>query len=209
MRTALPNFRGQRALVLHWKDKNRVTLVRQLETLGLKVEVLWPADGVSANGSDVIFFDADQGHDGLFDWPPDQPPIPLIALMGSEAPGRIEWTLSRAPSAYLVKPVGSTGVFSALAIAFHTFETRKQFKDAIVELTRRTKSRPIVFKAILSVMAHFGIGDDEAYRLLRAESMSQRVSIEDLSEHIASNVGVEWDRLAIRNKGNLRQVNRR
>ena len=65
-----------------------------------------------------------------------------------------------------------------------------------------------VFKAILSVMAHFGIGDDEAYRLLRAESMSQRISIESLSEHIASNAEVEWDRLAIRNKGNLRQVNR-
>ena len=209
MRTALPNFRGQRALVLHWKDKNRVTLVRQLNTLGLKVEVLWPADGVSANGYDVIFFDADQGYDGLFDWPPDQPPIPLIALMGSEAPGRIEWTLSCAPSAYLVKPIGSTGVFSALAIAFHTFETRKQLKDTIADLTHRTKSRSIVFKAVLSVMSHFGVGDDEAYQLLRAESMNQRVSIEDLSELITRNGKIEWSRLATRTKEDSRQVNRR
>lgn len=209
MRTALPNFRGQRALVLHWKDKNRVTLVRQLETLGLEVEVLWPADGVSAIGYDVIFFDADQGYDGLFAWPSDQPPIPLIALMGSEAPGRIEWALSCAPSAYLVKPMGSTGVFSALAIAFHAFETRKQLKDAIAELTHRTKSRSIVFKAVLSVMAHFGVGDDEAYRLLRAESMNQRVSIEDLSELITKNGKYQWNRLATRTEENSRQVNRR
>ncbi len=209
MRAALPNFRGQRALVLHWKDNNRVTLVRQLETLGLKVDVLWPADDVSANGYDVIFFDADQGYDGLFDWPPGQPPIPLIAIMGSEAPGRIEWTLSRAPSAYLVKPIGSTGVFSTLAIAFHTFGTTKELKDAIAELTRRAKARSIVFKAILSVMAHFGIGDDEAYRLLRAESMNQRISIEKLSELIASNSEIELNRLAITNKESLRQVNRR
>ena len=76
MRTALPNFRGQRALVLHWKDNNRVTLVRQLEALGLEVDVQWPADTASADGYDVIFFDADQGYDGLFDWPPGQPPIP-------------------------------------------------------------------------------------------------------------------------------------
>ena len=209
MRTALPNFRGQRALVLHWEDNNRVTLVRQLEALGLKVDVLWPADGVSATGYDIIFFDADQGYDGLFHWPPGQPPIPLIAMMGSEAPGRIEWTLSRAPAAYLVKPIGSTGVFSALAIAFHAFETTKELKDTIAELTRRAKARPIVFKAILSVMAHFGIGDDEAYQLLRAESMNQRVSIEDLSELVASNGEIELNRLAIRNKGSLRQVNRR
>lgn len=209
MRTALPNFRGQRALVLHWKDNNRVTLVRQLEALGLEVDVQWPADAVSANGYDVIFFDADQGYDGLFDWPPGQPPIPLIAMMGSEAPGRIEWTLSRAPSAYLVKPIGSTGVFSALAIAFHTFETGKDLGDAVAELTRRAKARSTVFKAILSVMAHFGIDDDEAYRLLRAESMNQRVSVEDLSEMIARNGETELNRLAVRNKGSLRQVNRR
>lgn len=170
---------------------------------------LWPADTVSADGYDVIFFDADQGYDGLFDWPPGQPPIPLIAMMGSEAPGRIEWTLSRAPSAYLVKPIGSTGVFSALAIAFHTFETGKELGDSVAELTRRAKARSIVFKAILSVMAHFGIDDDEAYRLLRAESMNQRVSVEDLSELIARNGETELNRLAIRNKGSLRQVNRR
>lgn len=209
MRTALPNFRGQRALVLHWEDNNRHTLARLLESLGLKVEVRWPADGVSADGYDVIFFDADQGYDGLFDWSPGEPPIPLIAMMGSEAPGRIEWTLSRAPSAYLVKPIGSTGVFSALAIAYHTFETRKELKDEITELAHRAQARPIVFKAILSVMAHFGIGDDDAYRLLRAESMNQRVSIEDLSELIASNGEIELNRLATRNKGSLRQVNRR
>lgn len=209
MRTALPNFRGRRALVLHWKDTNRTTLVRQLETLGLKVDVLWPADQVSAKGCDVIFFDADQGYDGLFAWPPGQPPIPLVAMMGSEAPGRIEWTLSRAPSAYLVKPIGSRGVFSALAIAFHTFETRKELTDAVAELTLRAKARPIVFKAILRVMAHFGLGEDEAYQLLRAESMNRRASIEELSESIASNGEVELSRLASRNKGTLRQVNRR
>ena len=209
MRTALPNFRGQRALVLHWKDNNRFTLVRQLEPLGLKVDVLWPADCVSANGYDVIFFDADQGYDGLFDWPPGQPPVPLIAMMGSEAPGRIEWMLSRAPSAYLVKPIGSTGVFRALAIAFHTFETGKELKDAVAELTYRTKFRSTVFKAILSIMAHFGIDDDEAYRLLRAESMNQRVSVEDLSELIARNGKSELNRLAVNNKRSLRQVNRR
>jgi hypothetical protein len=58
-------------------------------------------------------------------------------------------------------------------------------------------------------MEHFGLGDDEAYRLLRAESMSQRISIEGLSELIAGNGEIELNRLAIRNKGGLRQVNRR
>ena len=66
-----------------------------------------------------------------------------------------------------------------------------------------------VFKANLCVMAHFEIGDDEAYQLLRAENMNQQVSIEDLSELIASNGEIELNRLAIRSMGSLDQVNRR
>ncbi len=57
-------------------------------------------------------------------------------------------------------------------------------------------------------------GDLNEYRvrcvyLLRAESMNQRVSVEDLSELIACNGEIELNRLAIRNKGSWRQVNRR
>jgi AmiR/NasT family two-component response regulator len=185
MRTTLPNFRGCRALVLHRSDSNSATLIRQLESLGLEVEVQWPADAVRADGFDVAFFDADLGYDGLFSWPSDRPPIPLVAMMGSEAPGRIEWTLSQAPSAYLIKPIGSTGVFSALAIAFHSFQTQAQLNETVADLTRRVKARPALFKALLIVMERFGIGDAEAYQLLRSESMNRRISIEDLSQMIA------------------------
>jgi len=209
MRAALPNFRGRRALVLHRKDKNRLSLTRQLETLGLEVEVLWPTDCVSADGRDVIFFDADLGYDGLFEWPVGEPPIPLIAMMGSEAPGRIDWTLSCAPSAYLLKPIGSTGVFSALAIAFHTFSVHKELKGATAHLARRARARPVVFKALLSVMAYFAIGDAEAYRLLRAESMNQRISVEELSELIGAGGKAALDRMARNHKRGERQANRR
>ncbi len=65
------------------------------------------------------------------------------------------------------------------------------------------------FKAILSVLAHFGMDDDEAYQLLRAESTNRRVSIEDLSELIASNGDIELKRAAVTNKGSFRQMNRR
>jgi AmiR/NasT family two-component response regulator len=88
-------------------------------------------------------------------------------MIGSQAPGRIERVFC-VPSAFLVKQIGSRGIFYALAIAFHIFETRKELGDAFAELTRRAKARPVVFKAILGVMAHLGIGDDEAYQLLRA-----------------------------------------
>lgn len=209
MRNSLPNFRGRRALVLHRKDENRLSLVRQLVTLGLEVEILWPANNVPADSHDVIFFDADLGYDGLFAWPAGVPPLPLIAMMGSEAPGRIEWTLSCAPSAYLLKPIGSTGVFSALAIAFHTYSARRDLENTTAELERRMRTRPVVFRALLNVMAHFGIDDIEAYRLLRAESMNRRASVEELSTPIAAGDRTELDRMAAHHKGGKRRVCRR
>jgi two-component system, response regulator / RNA-binding antiterminator len=209
MRTSLPNFRGRSALVLNRSDSNSETLVRKLENLGLAVDVCWPAERVSAKGYDVIFFDADLGYDGLFSWPPDLPPVPMVAMMGSEAPGRIEWAISRAPSAYLTKPIGSTGVFSALAIAFHTFDTLQKLKTAIADLQRRAKARPVVIKAILAVMNQHGVSDTAAYQLLRTESMKQRTSIENLCDQITNSNHAAMIRAPIKSKGRLRRENRR
>jgi two-component system, response regulator / RNA-binding antiterminator len=209
MRTSLPNFRGRSALVLNRSDSNSETLVRKLENLGLAVDVCWPAERVSAKGYDVIFFDADLGYDGLFSWPPDLPPVPMVAMMGSEAPGRIEWAISRTPSAYLTKPIGSTGVFSALAIAFHTFNTQRKLKTAIADLHRRAKARPVVIKAILAVMNQHGVSDTAAYQLLRTESMKQRMSIENLCAQIANSDAAAMNRMPVNSKGRLRRENRR
>lgn len=209
MKTTLPNFRGRRALILHRADNNRRTLVRQLESLGLRVDVRWPANNVSAEDADVIFFDADLGYDGLFSWPADRPPVPLVALMGSEAPGRIEWMLAQSPSAYLIKPIRSTGVFSALAIAFHAFEMHGELWAAVADLDRRAKARPAVFKALLAVMGRFDLDEAAAYQMLRREAMNQRRSIEELSQLISTDGSAELDRMAVRAKRALRQANQR
>lgn len=205
---SLPNFRGCHALVLHRSDSNSEILIRQLESLGLTVHSKWPADDVSAEGVDVVFFDADLGYDGLFAWPTSRAPIPLIAVMGSEAPGRIEWTLAQEPSAYLVKPIGSTGVFSALAIAFHTFETQQRLHINLADLTRRVEARPVLFKAILVVMEGFGVDDADAYRLLRTNSMKHRVSIEELSSLIVGSPDSVREIVGNANRRVLRQATR-
>ena len=205
-KSSLPNFRGNHALVLHRPDSNSETLLRQLESLGLTVRRKWPAYDVSAEEMDVVFFDADLGYDGLFAWPATHAPIPLIAVMGSEAPGRIEWTLAQGPSAYLIKPIGSTGVFSALAIAFHTFEVQQRLHKTLTDLTRSVEARPILFKAILVIMKVFGVGDAEAYQMLRTVSMKQRVSIQELSSLIIGRPDSVRELMSNPNRWVLRQA---
>ena len=70
----------------------------------------WPELPVEALAADFVFFDADLGFDEQFPWKPGAAPMPLVALIGSEAPGRIEWALSHNADAQLLKPVGNAGV---------------------------------------------------------------------------------------------------
>lgn len=176
-----PNFRGQRALVLLPRDRNREAVGAQLERLGLFVAVRWPAEAVSAENSDVVFFDADTGFDGLFDWRPGRASVPLIAVLGSEAPGRIAWTLAQRPSAYLMKPVGSAGVFTALTIAFHTFAL--QCEDAVERraLEERLELRDTVITAAATLMRRCNVDAVAALRMLRRESMHRRSPIDAIS----------------------------
>ncbi|NRG16241.1 ANTAR domain-containing protein [Rhizobiales bacterium] len=185
-RFRLPNFSGQRAMVVHPEDANTKLLTEQLRKLGLRTETSWPAHGIKVDDFDVLFFDADRGCSEQFRWEPGASPIPLIALLGSEAPGRIEWTLSQMPAAYILKPVRSTGVFSALAIAFHNYEYMERMQRKIADLGDRLRARPLVTEAIQMLAVEFGLGNSDAYRVLRTQAMRKQVSVEALCEQIVA-----------------------
>ena len=89
----IQNLGGARAIILHRPHPNVQALERQLRAIGLTVTQVWPDLGPEARGAEFIFFDADTGHDEQFPWAPGESPMPMVALIGSEAPGRIEWAL--------------------------------------------------------------------------------------------------------------------
>lgn len=185
-RLTLPNFLGRRALIVHPASENTAVLMAQLERLGVMSDLKWPVEDLEIEDYNLVFFDADRGYDGQFSWEPGSAPVPLIALMGSEAPGRIEWTLSQMPSAYLLKPLRPSGIFSALTIAFYSFELHSKLLQKIDDLATRVKARPSVVTAINIVQSSLKVDSSEAYELLRSEAMKYRVSIEFLCEQISS-----------------------
>ncbi len=178
---SIPNFRHKRALLLHRRDHNLDAVVEQLEKLCVYVSVRWPAEGVSATDVDLVFFDSDLGFHGLFAWLSGAAPVPLIAMLGSEAPGRIEWTLAQQPSAYLLKPVGSTGVFTVLSIAFHNFAQNQTREAYRCRLEARLEGRGDVLLATVTLMQRYNMDAKAAFRMLRAESMRRRTTLGAIS----------------------------
>ncbi|TJX53176.1 MAG: ANTAR domain-containing protein, partial [Mesorhizobium sp.] len=167
----IPNLGGARAFVLHRPHPTVQAITRQLSAIGL-VTV------------DFVFFDADLGFDEQFPWKPGEAPMPLVALIGSEAPGRIEWALSHKADAQLLKPVGNAGVYSALLIARQSFEARKHLAGEIAGLRQRVAERQTIVRAVSALSK--GSDDDRAYAQLRSLAMSWQISVEDAARRIVA-----------------------
>lgn len=185
MRRALriPELGGARALILHRPHAVVQALTRQLTAIGLEPEDHWPELPASARIADYVFFDADMGYDEQFPWAPGEAPMPTIALVGSEAPGRIEWLMNVGADAQILKPVGDAGAYSALLIARATFDARMALAGEIESLRRRLDQRQTVVRAV-ALLAARGKTEEEAYAQLRGMAMAWRISFEAAAARI-------------------------
>jgi AmiR/NasT family two-component response regulator len=187
-RVRIQNLGGARAVILHRPHDTVTALTRQLQAIGLVVAQAWPELGPDAMGADFVFFDADMGYDGQFPWVAGQSPMPMIALIGSEAPGRIEWALAAGAHAQMLKPVGDNGAYSALLIARDGFDAERALSAEIAGLRRRLDERRTVVRAVAALMRR-GMDEDAAYAQLQRMAMDWRISFEDAAARVTGEDG--------------------
>ncbi|MCB9957193.1 MAG: ANTAR domain-containing protein [Rhodospirillaceae bacterium] len=190
MRGTIQNFRGARALVVLYPGSDRDRLATVLRRLGLLVGEVDPSDTerleiAGRDGFDVLVLDTDIGTGDLV---PSVLAVdaPIIAVIGVEAPSRLTRAVNARVASHIVKPIRSSGIFPALFLAFNEFNRRRREREFVLRLEARVRQRRHVVKAILAVCAETGVDDEEAFRLLRRESMRRRISIEALCQEIAA-----------------------
>jgi len=177
------SFLGQRAMILHRPSETTDRLVRQCALLGLRVEARWrPLRAVE--DVDIVLVDADEGWDGLLPWTPAEKPVPLVALLASEAPGRIAWALDQGADALIAKPVTASAVYPALVMASRRHAEARRFNERIARLEERVRLRPLVHAAVRTLMVADGCDENEAYGRLRREAMQTRLTLEQAAASI-------------------------
>jgi len=190
-RRLIQNFRGVNALVIHGEDRNRAVLTETLTRLGLKVQAVDPADAPAIRGAlsdaEIVIFDTDMAEAVALACGGERIAVPAIAIVGLEAPGRLQRALELEPSAVLHKPLRSTGIYSALFFAANEQRRRLDLAAKMQLLEGRHRSRRFVTRAIVQLMRDRGVDDEEAFRLLRKESMRRRLTIEEYAVHLAAN----------------------
>jgi AmiR/NasT family two-component response regulator len=175
------NFRGWRAVVIHRPDENRQRLAEVLARLGLEVRLFDPGEPAgAAEDCDLILFDADDAIDGT--WPAGaDTDVPVIAVIGNEAPSRLARVVCRRCDSHILKPVRSSGIFPAVLLAVNGHQQRRRTEREIGTLRQRLAGRRMVMKAVLRLMAELEIDEETAYEGLRREAMDRRLPIEDLA----------------------------
>ena len=170
--TIVPTFASKQALIIHRRDEGIDRLSRQLGLLGMSVETRWAPLEESEMSFDLVLVDADQGWDGLLPWKPGHPPMPLIALLQSEAPGRIAWVLDQGACGLIAKPIMPSAVYPALGMAFNLYQNRKREASQMARLEERVKLRPLVHAAVQAIQVSRSLGEETAYDLLRRLAMT-------------------------------------
>ena len=177
------SFLGKRAIILHRPGDTTDRLVRQCLLLGLWAEARWrPLRAVE--DVDIVLVDADEGWDGLLPWTSAEKPTPLVALLASEAPGRIAWALDQGADALIAKPVTASAVYPALVMATRRHAEARQLNERIARLEERVRLRPLVHAAVRTLMTVDGCDENEAYGRLRREAMQTRLTLEQTAASI-------------------------
>jgi AmiR/NasT family two-component response regulator len=180
--------RGRHALLII-KDERDLSIVRrQLGRLGMSVTETDP-ERLSASdvAADVIVLDADS-------IPIKSDPLksdaPVIALIGTETPSRLKWLLDLKPASFLVKPLRSAGLYTALVVAFDCAQRRSEEAAHIERLETRIRSRRVVVAAVLQLMRGHALSEEDAFALLRQTAMRHRTTIEQLSADMITRGGM-------------------
>jgi AmiR/NasT family two-component response regulator len=175
------------------RDEHDISILRrQLDRLGMTVIERDPVDEACPEDPvDVIVLDADcipiKG-DPAMAW--RRISAPVIALIGTETPSRLKWILDLQPASFLVKPLRSAGLYTALVVAFDTAQRRLEEAAHIERLEDRIRSRRVVFAAVLHTMRSHALSEEDAFNLIRQTAMRYRTTIEQLCADIIAGGGM-------------------
>ena len=182
----IQNFNGFHALVMSAQTDANQPLATALLRLGLSIafhdpEAGWPAD--LDPDRDLMIIEGDLHPRGIAgDEAAAVADVPVIGLLGVEAPGRLRALMALGATAFLRKPVYGPAVYPAIFLAVNTQRERRHLRAQLAAHDGRRAGRRFVVKAVLGLMRRDGCDDEQAYEVLRRAAMRQRLAIETYCE---------------------------
>jgi AmiR/NasT family two-component response regulator len=186
----IQNFRQSRGVLIAGVDLATENFEKTLAKLGVATVRVEAVDVAALDHNrDILFIDGDHVFNpaSLLQVGSSLPPVPVIGIVGVEAPSRLKLLAEVGATAFLRKPIHAATVYSALFLGVNNYRRLRSMELRLVDHDRRRHGRRFVVKAIMALMQARGLSDDEAYAQLRHESMRQRTGIEEFCAAILAN----------------------
>jgi AmiR/NasT family two-component response regulator len=174
------------------KDEREIPILRrQLHRLGMSFSDADPEQPIApAVPVDVVILDADGIPIRTDATPASNMTAPIIALIGTETPSRLKWLLDLKPASFLIKPLRSAGLYTALVVAFDCAQRRSEEAAYVEKLEDRVRARRVILAAVLHLMRAHALSEEDAFTLIRQTAMRHRTTIEQLSADIIATGGM-------------------
>lgn len=187
------NFKNRRALIVSEDFSAIGKLGESLKRMGVSVEYIAPKNEEvdlvpfqPREKEDVIFLDGDLNTN--INLPHCERRkivlVPVIGMIGIEAPSRLDRLLSYGATSFIKKPIHVGTVFFNLYLAVNTHNKFMRLHREVEKHNERRSMRKYILKAILIVMEQYKVSDDAAYDLIRKRSMDAQISLEEYSKKI-------------------------
>lgn len=183
-RLKLKELRDLTTLVLHPADQDGALVLDQLNRIGCRTEAVWPPPKSLPASVDVVFAGISHDtHPSLMRMmrrsEPERPPV--IAIVDYENPAMLQLVIEIDALAVISKPVRPFGILTNLAVARNAWLTIGDQTQRIRRLEDRLAAQKNIAKATAILMEAQGVSERTAYRTIRSQAMTKRVSIDEMA----------------------------
>jgi len=181
-----------RVLVVDESPERAAVLREGLERAGYEVaaalaapiELLRAVDEVRP---DVIIIDTDSPSRDILEHvviiSRDQP-RPIVMFASDDAPGAIRDAMRAGVSAYIVDGLDAARVKSIVEVAVARFDEYQRLRAELAEVNLKLADRKLVERAKGILMKSRGVGEDEAYRMLRRMAMDRGKRLGEIAQQL-------------------------
>lgn len=181
----MKDLRTLQVCIFHPRDEDGESLTKQIERIGCKVHAFWPPPFELPPGTDLVFMavnpDMINHH---FEWSRGDEAPAVIAVVTYENPTIIEAVLRMGAKGVIASPIRSFGILSALVLVQEVANDIRKLRRRVNRLEDKISGMRVLNDAQEILCRQRGISKDEAYRVIRDQAMSKRVTAESIAAAI-------------------------
>ncbi|GJD52207.1 Aliphatic amidase regulator [Methylobacterium crusticola] len=179
----LRSLRDTRVLAVHPADQDGEELVRHLRRIGCQVSQAWPPPARIPGGTEVVFHLIDRARPPFLDAAAPGP-FAVVGIIEYEDPAVLRQLITVNARGVVVKPVRPFGILGTLVTARAAQRYEAQLVQKAEKLNENLRVRRELEKSVRILMDEQGLGEAEAYELIRRQAMDQRQPLATIASSI-------------------------